>query len=447
LYSIIECRMKWFFKVLNQYADFKGRASRKEYWMFTLFNFLAALLFSAIGLSISVWTKTAGASFLPCLYLFIVLIPGIAVTVRRLHDTGRSAWFSLVSLIPIAGALWLLLVMTYKGDPEDNLYGKNPVTSDNFRYNKKRSAAVALIFSSILWLMTFIILFFTLSDWDLKLLFSFFLPVCLLMTSVYFFSVRRFSTGVAWLLIVFSMVWLIRDFFSIRQISSSLLINFDIQLVISQLEILIPLGLLLSGFFILFKQTDRTIPACLLFVGCGLWIISLGWQISRLPMDFSLLSAWLLLGNNAMVITVPASLMVFARTFLSKEKTQDENLQAQPVTVTNEKSANSQILVPIEQPDITAKPNLVQKQPEPTDGTVKLNPAHKQPIISDPRRNVVFLREDRDDTNIWVVFKARSKVDAMAFLSKQTINRPSFFIVVETPEGNFGRDKDGFYQE
>ncbi|MDR2915362.1 MAG: hypothetical protein LBV74_11110 [Tannerella sp.] len=61
--------------------------------------------------------------------------------------------------------------------------------------------------------------------------------------------------------------------------------------------------------------------------------------------------------------------------------------------------------------------------------------------------NIVFVREDRDNNSVWRVHKAPCKADAMAFLSQQQVSRPLFYLIVETPEGNFGRDKDGFYQE
>ena len=74
------------------------------------------------------------------------------------------------------------------------------------------------------------------------------------------------------------------------------------------------------------------------------------------------------------------------------------------------------------------------------------NTTHNQPVAGNVK-NVVFIREDRDNNSIWIVYKAPSKADAMAFLSQQQISRPLYYVIVETPEGNYGRDKDGFYQE
>jgi uncharacterized membrane protein YhaH (DUF805 family) len=86
--------MKWYFKVLKQYFDFKTRASRQEYWMFFLFNSLISigLGFMSDEYSYSVWPLILMG------YLVLALIPGIAVAVRRMHDVGKSGWFVLVPI-------------------------------------------------------------------------------------------------------------------------------------------------------------------------------------------------------------------------------------------------------------------------------------------------------------------------------------------------------------
>ncbi len=124
--------MNWYLKVLGQYADFSGRARREEYWMFTLFNIIfiivAMILDNILGLTVE--EEPYGVFYF--LYAFAVLIPGLAVTVRRLHDVGKSGWMILVALIPIVGAIWLLVLMVLDSDPGDNEYGQNPkgVTSE-----------------------------------------------------------------------------------------------------------------------------------------------------------------------------------------------------------------------------------------------------------------------------------------------------------------------------
>lgn len=121
--------INWYKKVLNQYADFEGRARRTEYWMFTLVNMLIMLPLYIIGFigmtSESSLLSTVGFG-LYMLYGFAVLVPSLAVGVRRLHDTGKSGWMLLVSIIPIIGFFWLLFLLISEGDRGDNQYGPDP---------------------------------------------------------------------------------------------------------------------------------------------------------------------------------------------------------------------------------------------------------------------------------------------------------------------------------
>jgi uncharacterized membrane protein YhaH (DUF805 family) len=114
--------MSWYLEVLKKYAEFNGRARRKEYWMFVLINMIIIfVLYFIEGLA-------GGPGILGGLYSLAVLIPGIAVTVRRLHDTNRSGWWLLIGLIPIIGHI-ILLVFTVQGSqPGGNQYGPNPKT-------------------------------------------------------------------------------------------------------------------------------------------------------------------------------------------------------------------------------------------------------------------------------------------------------------------------------
>ncbi len=123
--------MHYYIDVLKKYAVFSGRARRKEYWMFVLFNVIfaviASILDGLLGTTIKGATGTSfGFSFIYVLYILAVLIPSLAVGVRRLHDTGRSGWMMLVGLIPIIGAIWLFVLMVLGGNPGENKYGPNP---------------------------------------------------------------------------------------------------------------------------------------------------------------------------------------------------------------------------------------------------------------------------------------------------------------------------------
>lgn len=84
--------MDWYLMALKKYAEFQGRAQRKEYWMFTLFNFLAMVLLGIVGALLGGGGEGGLGDVLQGLYGIAVLVPGIAVTVRRLHDIGKSGW-------------------------------------------------------------------------------------------------------------------------------------------------------------------------------------------------------------------------------------------------------------------------------------------------------------------------------------------------------------------
>ncbi|MHC4458274.1 MAG: DUF805 domain-containing protein [Planctomycetota bacterium] len=114
--------MNWYLEVLKKYAVFSGRARRKEYWMFFLFNIIIAFVLGLIeGL-------VGSQGIVAMLYFLAVLIPGIAVSVRRLHDTDRSGWWLLIGLIPLIGAIVLLVFLVQDSKPGENQYGLNPKT-------------------------------------------------------------------------------------------------------------------------------------------------------------------------------------------------------------------------------------------------------------------------------------------------------------------------------
>ena len=118
--------MHWYLGVLKKYADFSGRAQRREYWMFVLFNILISIALVVIDSMVGFMDAENGFGLLSGLYTLAVLIPSLAVTVRRLHDTGHSGWWVLISLIPLVGAIVLLIFMVQDGQPDQNEYGPNP---------------------------------------------------------------------------------------------------------------------------------------------------------------------------------------------------------------------------------------------------------------------------------------------------------------------------------
>lgn len=112
---------KWFMIcVMQKYADFNGRARRKEYWMFYLVYIIAVILLSVIdGLILSMPILTG-------IFSLGMIVPCLAAGVRRLHDVGKSGWFLLVSLVPIVGPIYLLYLFILEGTPGENRYGPNP---------------------------------------------------------------------------------------------------------------------------------------------------------------------------------------------------------------------------------------------------------------------------------------------------------------------------------
>ena len=111
--------MNWYIKVLKQYVDFAGRAQRMEFWMFALINFIIALVLGVVDSMI-----TGGIIY--ALYVLGVLLPYLAVGVRRLHDTGRSGWWLLIGLIPLIGIIILIVFWVQDSQPGDNAFGPNP---------------------------------------------------------------------------------------------------------------------------------------------------------------------------------------------------------------------------------------------------------------------------------------------------------------------------------
>ncbi len=118
--------MYWFIKCLKKYADFSGRARRKEYWMFVLFYIIFAIVLSIIDRLIG-WGFLEGIlGYLYLLFFLGTFIPALAVLVRRLHDTGRSGWWFFIIFVPLIGSIWILVLMIIDGEPGENQYGPNP---------------------------------------------------------------------------------------------------------------------------------------------------------------------------------------------------------------------------------------------------------------------------------------------------------------------------------
>ncbi|MDR1718682.1 MAG: TonB family protein [Dysgonamonadaceae bacterium] len=143
LAALLIKQVKWFVKALKHYADFRGRARRREFWMFTLFNVIFSCLWGAVILrqagSLIYEFLWGGASYpyvidnkaqllimLYVLYGLVLLLPSLAVAVRRLHDIGKSGWWYFIVLLPFIGSIWLFILLVTNGDTGDNEYGRDP---------------------------------------------------------------------------------------------------------------------------------------------------------------------------------------------------------------------------------------------------------------------------------------------------------------------------------
>jgi len=114
--------------VTKKYINFTERARRKEYWLFTLFY---AILYSII-MYIDSFLRTGtafGMGTISIILSLAMLLPSLGVAVRRLHDTNRSGWWILISLVPLIGMIWIIVLFCLKGTSGQNRFGNDPLES------------------------------------------------------------------------------------------------------------------------------------------------------------------------------------------------------------------------------------------------------------------------------------------------------------------------------
>lgn len=119
--------MYWFIKAMKQYADFKGRAQRAEYWYFSLFYIL--IYVAALFIDEVLGTKSqhkGGTGLVTFLTIAALLVPALAVGARRMHDIGKSGWWLLISMIPIIGSLMFIAFAVRDSEPGPNRFGASP---------------------------------------------------------------------------------------------------------------------------------------------------------------------------------------------------------------------------------------------------------------------------------------------------------------------------------
>ncbi|ARN76015.1 DUF805 domain-containing protein [Oceanicoccus sagamiensis] len=118
--------MNSYIDVLKKYAVFGGRSRRKEYWYFVLFNLILTIVIGVIDQATGTFDPETGMGLIGILYALVVIIPSFAVLFRRLHDTGRSAWWLLILLVPLIGFLVVLFFLCQDSEAGPNRWGEPP---------------------------------------------------------------------------------------------------------------------------------------------------------------------------------------------------------------------------------------------------------------------------------------------------------------------------------
>lgn len=148
--------MNWYLKVFNDYYEFKGRARRSEYWMFLLYNFSFATILFIADVILQSTIKFFPFGWFYILYAVMSIVPNIAVTVRRLHDIGKSGWMILLCLIPFVGGIWLFILLLFDSDSEENDYGENPKMNSNVDDNSNGDSIIYIVLT---WMMINVLLY------------------------------------------------------------------------------------------------------------------------------------------------------------------------------------------------------------------------------------------------------------------------------------------------
>ncbi|MBQ11402.1 MAG: hypothetical protein CMJ45_07625 [Planctomyces sp.] len=112
--------MNWYLAVIKQYAVFSGRSRRQEYWMFTLINVIVSIVLRVVDEIVG----SPGA--IQGIYAIALFLPSLGVAIRRLHDTGHSAWWIFIPLVPIIGVIIMIIFLAKDSEPGENRYGPNP---------------------------------------------------------------------------------------------------------------------------------------------------------------------------------------------------------------------------------------------------------------------------------------------------------------------------------
>lgn len=109
--------------VTRKYATFSGRARRAEFWLFSLAYIIFYLIMIGIDLGVSTFDPVSGYGFFSIVFALAMIIPYLAVSIRRLHDTDRRGWWVLIGFVPVIGGIWIFVLYCLKGTDGENRFG------------------------------------------------------------------------------------------------------------------------------------------------------------------------------------------------------------------------------------------------------------------------------------------------------------------------------------
>ena len=337
--------MKWFIKAFRQYADFSGRASRQEFWMFVLFNLLFAMAWAFVA---GLLTGLLGDSFdhdsdrlifmykLIAIYYAVTTVPAMAVGVRRLHDTGRSGWWMLIGLVPLVGGIWLIVLMCSDDNPGDNRYGSPPdgTTGNVPKYDLRQKALMWLtafaVFSIYMCLLNLVDVFSNrwYTDTDqlnmlLTLLGNFSVSVSFIIMGIAFLQKRDYSRTVGGWIIAAYVLLLILE---IRW--TTVITDFHINMRFV-LNIMLFLAFILVGGLLLARKGRLPLANYVLMAASGcsviltpVFLVPLRMMEAHSYLDY-LISQLTLIVLLSLLVYAVANLAAAEKEIEHKEKTQE----------------------------------------------------------------------------------------------------------------------------
>lgn len=336
--------MKWFIKAFRQYADFSGRASRQEFWMFVLFNLLFAMAWAFVA---GLLTGLFGGSFdqesrlifmykLIAIYYAVTAVPAMAVGVRRLHDTGRSGWWMLIGLVPLVGGIWLIVLMCSDDNPGDNRYGSPPdgTTGNVPKYDLRQKALMWLtafaVFSIYMCLLNLVDVFsnrwYTGTDqlnMLLTLLGNFLVSVSFIIMGIAFLQKRDYSRTVGGWIIAAYVLLLILE---IRW--TTVITDFHINMRFV-LNIMLFLAFILYGGLLLARKGRLPLANYVLMAASGcsviltpVFLVPLRMMEAHSYLDY-LISQLSLIVLLSLLVYAVANLAAAEKEIEHKEKTQE----------------------------------------------------------------------------------------------------------------------------